>query len=217
MLRGVIFDLDGVVIDSHPIHRRAWRRFLESLNVPVTDEQLEFVTQGGKREDILRYFLGPLSDEQVQKYGVRKEALFREEAFEIQPVKGLAELLTELEATGVCVGLASCGSRARVRYVLERLGWITRFVAIVTGDDVLHGKPDPTIFWKAAAQMQVSAEHSVVIEDAVPGIRAARAAGMRAVGIATNGGTQALLAAGASRVVHDFYSLRVPDLQGLFE
>src|SRR4051794_11081174 len=89
MLKGVIFDLDGVVIDSHPIHRRAWRRFLDLLGVQVTDAELEYVTEGGKREDILRHFLGPLTDRQILDYGQRKEHLFREEALEIDPLKGL--------------------------------------------------------------------------------------------------------------------------------
>lgn len=216
MLKAVIFDLDGVVIDSHPIHRRAWRRFLDSIGVYVSDHDLEYVTEGGKREDILRHFLGPLSQEQVVEYGHRKEQLFREEALEIEPVKGLPEFLAELERAGVAIGLGSCGSRARVVYVLERLGWYERFEVVVTGDDVVHGKPDPSIFRAAGEKLRAPCCDTLVIEDAVPGVQAAVAAGMKAIGVATNGGTKALLAAGALRVVPDFAAVHVSELQQLF-
>lgn len=217
MLKAVIFDLDGVVINSHPIHRRAWQRFLDSVGVSVNREDLEFVTQGGKREDILRHFLGPLTKEQVAEYGQRKEALFREEALEVEPVEGLPDFLDRLEAADVQVGLASCGSQVRIRYILGRLGWIRRFKVIVSGDDVIHGKPDPTIFRKAAIGLGVKPDRSVVIEDAIPGVQGAIAAGMKAIGVATNGGATALLAAGASRVVRDFRSLMVADLDELLD
>lgn len=217
MLNGVIFDLDGVVIDSHPIHRRAWLRFLDSLGISIADGQLEFVTQGGKREDILRHFLGPLTDEQVKDYGRRKEALFREEALEIQPIAGLGELLAALEEAGVQIGLASCGSQMRVHYVLDRLGWTHRFKCILTGDDVAHGKPDPTIFLKAAEKLQVACKDSVVVEDAVPGVQAAVAAGMKAIGVASNGATRDLLAAGAARVISNFMCFSVADMTKLFD
>lgn len=217
MLSGVIFDMDGVVIDSHPIHRRAWKRFLEAIGVVVTEERLEFVTQGGKREDILRYFLGPLTDEQVKEYGQRKEALFREEALTIDPMPGLSRFLADLEEAGIPIGLASCGSRVRISYVLERLGWSSRFRVIVTGDDVLYGKPDPSIFCKAASAMGIPCHYALVFEDAVPGVRGAIAAGMKAIGVSSNGGTRLLLAAGAAGVVPDFSEVRLCDLQKLFE
>jgi len=217
MLNGVIFDMDGVIINSHPIHRRAWKRFLDTLGVNVTAEELEFVTQGGKREDILRHFLGPLSDEQVVEYGHRKEEAFREEALEIDPMPGLSRFLDQLEKAKLAVGLASCGSSVRIRYVLERLNWTGRFKVIVTGDDVKRGKPDPTIFRKAASDMGVVCGEALVFEDAAPGVKAAVSAGMKAIGVASNGGTKLLLAAGASRVVPDFSSITLIDVSQLFE
>jgi len=217
MLNGVIFDMDGVVINSHPIHRRAWKRFLDTVGISVTAKELEFVTQGGKREDILRHFLGPLTDEQVIEYGHRKEALFREEALQIDPMPGLACFLAELEHAKISIGLASCGSRVRIRYVLERLNWTSRFKVIVTGDDVKRGKPDPCIFLRTASQMNISCGEALVFEDAVPGVQGAVAAGMRAVGVASNGGTKLLLAAGAARVVPDFSSITLGDVSRLFE
>lgn len=217
MLNGVLFDLDGVIIDSHPIHRRAWERFLVSVGATITQQELNVVTQGGKREDILRHFLGPLTPEQVAEYGHRKELLFREEALEIRPVCGITEFLQQLEAVDIPVGLASCASRARVQYVLDRLGWSRRFKAVITGDDVIRGKPDPAIFCEAASELEVQASDIVVFEDAVAGVEAAIAAGMKAVGVNTNGICKALLAAGASHVVPDFCAVSVEALNALLE
>ena len=217
MLAAVIFDMDGVILDSHPIHRRAWKRFLEAVGVSVTPEELEFVTQGGKREDILRHYLGSLTAEQVRAYGHWKEALFREEALAIDPMPGLAEFINELEVAGLPIAIASCGSRQRILYVLDRLRWTSRFRVVIAGDDVVQGKPDPAIFRKAADELGVRHREVVVFEDAVAGIQGAVAAGMKAVGVASNGTAHGLLAAGAARVVPDFVNVSVTDVQLLFQ
>ena len=90
MLRGVIFDMDGVLIDSHPIHKRAWRKFFETLEVEVSDRELDFVLDGRKKEDILRHFLDDLPDSEIRDSGHQKEMLFREEAMNIEAVSGVA-------------------------------------------------------------------------------------------------------------------------------
>jgi beta-phosphoglucomutase-like phosphatase (HAD superfamily) len=74
MLKAVIFDLDGVIVDSHPAHQRAWRMFFQSLGKSVSDQELLFVLEGQKREDILRHFLGDPDEQQVKRYGARKES-----------------------------------------------------------------------------------------------------------------------------------------------
>src|SRR5579864_538404 len=150
MLKGVIFDMDGVLIDSHPIHKRAWEKFFASLGLIVSDEELNFVLDGRKKEDILRHFLGDLPDARIKEYGRQKEMLFREEASSIDPVEGALEFLQELTAEGIQVALASCGSKSRIHFILRELGIRDRFAAIVTADDVQFGKPNPDIFKKAA-------------------------------------------------------------------
>ena len=209
MLEGIIFDLDGVVIDSHPIHKKAWRKFLASVGKQVSEQDLDFVMDGGKKEDILRHFLGNLSDEEVRVYGQRKEMLFREEALEFSPVDGFPEFLQQLRRAGVPMGLASSGSRRRVRYILERMGLDRDFEVVITGDDVPSGKPDPTIFLRAANGLHRAPPGLLVVEDAVSGVEAAKRAGMRCLGIASDGRTQLLLDAGADHVVPNFVGLSV--------
>ena len=209
MLKGVIFDLDGVIIDSHPVHKKAWRKFLASVGKQVSDQDLDFVMDGAKKEDILRHFLGDLSDEEVRAYGHRKEMLFREEALELNPVDGLPEFLQQLRQAGIPMALASSGSRRRVHYILQRMGLHRDFQTVITGDDVPSGKPDPTIFLRAADQLGCAHPELLVVEDAVSGVQAAKRVGMKCLAIVSDGRAQLLLDAGADHVVPNFVGLSV--------
>jgi len=216
MLGAVIFDLDGVIVDSHPAHRRAWKVFFQSLGKNVSDEELLFVLEGQKREDILRHFLGDLSEQQVKYYGARKEALFKDCTLELKTMPGVMSFLDQLEAGGVSIALASSASRARVEYILERLQLVRRFGVVVTGDDVARGKPDPTVFRAAARRLKVNPENVLVCEDAVCGVFAAKAAGMKCLAIAADGRGLLLENAGADRVLPDFAAADLEDLRTLF-
>ena len=216
MMTGVIFDMDGVLIDSHPIHKRAWKRFLASLGQQPSDEKLDFVLDGRKREDILRHFLGELTPEQTIAYGQRKEEMFREEAMDVVPIAGVLDLLTELRRCNVNVAVASCGSASRVEFMLERLGLQERFAAVLTGDDVALGKPDPTIFRAAADRIGSPYQTSLVVEDAVSGVIAAKSAGMKCLAITSNGRGPALKNAGADLIASDFREIGFEALNALF-
>jgi beta-phosphoglucomutase len=216
MLKGILFDMDGVVIDSHPVHESAWRRFLASLGRQVTDDELEFVLDGRKKQEILQHFLGDLSDEQIRKYGHQKEMMFREEAQAVKMVDGITAFLDQIQRAGIPMGLATSGSYSRVQYILDRLDLRRRFQVVVTGDDVVKGKPDPAIFVLAARQLQCPHSDVLVVEDAVAGVRAAKKAGMKCLGIAgPNGRGQSLREAGADGVVSNFVGLSVESLHNI--
>src|SRR2546421_10680167 len=110
MLQAVIFDMDGVIVDSHPIHRKTWSRFLELQGKPATDTDLNFIMDGRKREEILRHFLGDLSDEEVRVLGHEKEQLFREESTDLKAINGLIQFVEQLSQTQLKMGVASSGS-----------------------------------------------------------------------------------------------------------
>jgi HAD superfamily hydrolase (TIGR01509 family) len=216
MLTNVIFDMDGVIVDSHEAHIRTWKKFLLSLGKSVSDADLSFVRQGRKKQEILRFFLGELPDDQIQAHCHIKDVLFRSEVQGIKMLPGVQELLEDLKHAGVPIALASCGGTARVHHLLSRLRLRDYFAVIVTGDDVTFGKPDPEIFRRAARHLQVHPAESIVFEDSVSGIRGAKAAGMKCVAIADRQLAPALVQAGADYVLPNFSGLSWIGLQKLF-
>jgi beta-phosphoglucomutase len=216
MLGGVIFDFDGVIVDSHPAHIQAWKAFLLSKGKKITDADLSFVREGAKREEILRHFLGELSPDQIASYGVEKDKLFQASTRELKLVAGFSEFLLQLDSAALPSAVATSGSRNRVEQTLEILNLRKHFRAVVTGNDVERGKPDPSLFLLAAQILQVAASQILVCEDAVAGVLAAKAAGMKCVGIAANGRQSFLKQAGADLVVTDFAHTSLDDVRRLF-
>ena len=213
MLRGIVFDMDGVVIDSHPAHRAAWKSFLKSVGRTTSDSELEIILDGGKREEILRYFLGELQGWQIAEYGKRKDELLRNYSSKLEPMTGIVELLEDIAKAGVQIGLATSASRGRVLGTLQELGLTHYFDIIVTGDEVPAGKPDPAIYRLAAERMQQIPASLLAVEDAVSGVKAARGAGMACVGVAHNGRAELLRSAGADPIIEDFRALTYAHLQ----
>ncbi|HZU30633.1 MAG TPA: HAD family phosphatase [Candidatus Angelobacter sp.] len=216
MLAGVIFDFDGVIAESHPVHLLAWRMFLETVGKSLSDEDLSFVLEGAKREDILQRFLGELTPEQIKLYGAAKEQLFQTHAGAMKLIAGIAEFLDQLDAAGMPYAVASSGSRKRVEGSLEKFDLKPRFRSVVTGDDVSNGKPDPALFLLAAERLSVAPQNLMVCEDAVAGVQAAKKAGMKCLAIATNGREGKLKDAGADLIARDFTTVKLVDVQKLF-
>lgn len=216
MLGAVIFDMDGVLIDSHPIHREAWRELLCILDKPQCESQLDFILEGAKREEILRHFLGDLEQHKIAEYSRMKENLFRKKMDHVRTLPGVEEFLGELRLASIPRAIATSATRSRTHDMLQRLGLIENFSAIVTGDDVHKGKPDPAVFEMAARWLGLAPAQVVVFEDAVSGVQAAKAAGMKCVGIGEGQRLQKLREAGAELVVLDFVGLQLETIQSLF-
>ncbi len=215
MLRGAVFDFDGVIVDSHPAHKRAWKRFLDSVGKTVSEEHLEFVLDGRKREDILRHFMGDLDENQIAEYGLRKEQCFRDEVTHVRIAEGLLGFLEDLQSEQLALAIASSGSKNRIHFLLDRFGLKKYFREVITGDEVQQGKPHPAVFLKAAHQLGMDPSELMAFEDAVSGVIAAKSAGMKCVGIGKLDRVSILLAAGANHVVKDFRSLSSSYLRDL--
>jgi HAD superfamily hydrolase (TIGR01509 family) len=216
MLRGVVFDMDGVIIDSHPAHRLAWKALLQSLGNETSDEELDFILDGWKRAEILKHFLGELTPEQIEEYGNRKAELLQKHNHSVQPIPGVVEFLGDLAEAGIRMGISTSASRKRALGTLEALGLARYFHTIVTGDDVAAGKPDPALYQSAAERMQESPRHLIAVEDAASGVKSARAAGMRCLGVASGPRAHMLQAAGADPIIPDFLSFSLIQLEACF-
>jgi beta-phosphoglucomutase len=215
-LLGVVFDMDGVIVDSHPAHRKAWRHFLRNLGREVSDRDLDFILDGRKRCDILRHFLGDLSEAELLEHGKRKDEFFQQSASEIQPIEGITAFLKCLKRNGILTAVATSASRVRTRSTLDRLGLNEYFSATVSGNDIAQGKPDPTVYRLACRRLNIAPENVFAIEDAVSGVQAARGAGLRCLGVASGSSAEKLRRAGAVHVIESFAGLSASKLRGLF-
>lgn len=216
MLKGIIFDLDGVLVDSHPAHKKAWRAVLASLGREVSQQELEFVVEGHKRAEILRHFFGELNEEQARQYGALKDRFFAHVAHEVTATPGVLDFLDQAKAAGLVLAVATSAGRRRAEETLDALQLRARFRVVVTGDEVMMGKPDPAVFCVAAGGLGLSAENVLVCEDAVAGVQAAKSAGMKCLAIAANGRRTLLEGAGADWVVEDFTRTSLEQLKALF-
>ena len=216
MFSGVVFDLDGVIVDSHPLHKRAWRTFLASVGKDVSEADLDFIFEGRRRREILIHFLGELSDTEILEYGNKKDEFYRDTCAVLEPVAGSVEFIKQLEKTGLRIAVATSASRQRARWTLQQLKIADYFQVVVTGDDVAQSKPDPTIYRLAAQRLSISPECLFAIEDSVCGVRSAKSAGLRCLGIALGTNVNPLILAGADRVFPNLVDLSIGDLEEIF-
>jgi beta-phosphoglucomutase family hydrolase len=182
----LIFDMDGVIVDSNPLHREAWVAFNRRYGVETTDAMVQRM-YGRRNDQIVRDFFGDrLPPEEVAARGAAKEELYREMAagrIEQILVPGLRPFL-ELYR-GAPMAVASNAEPENVDFLLDRAGLRPYFRAVVDGHQVRHPKPHPEIYQRAAALLDIAPANCVVFEDSRAGIAAARAASMRVVGIRT--------------------------------
>jgi len=211
-IRAVVFDMDGVLIDSHPAHRASWREFLHSVDRNVSEDELSFILDGHTRQEILRHFLGDLSPSELSDYGKWKDEVFRSMEHRIQPIPGVIQFVEDLNRLGMACAIATSASEIRTFATIERMGLGDRFDAVVTAGDVSAGKPDPMVYRMACERLNLPPEHGLAFDDAPSGIQSARSAGMRCIGVSSNGLRQQLLHAGAERVIANFVGLAISSL-----
>jgi beta-phosphoglucomutase len=181
---GVIFDMDGVLIDSYQAHFESWSRLYGQLGVPYSEP--DFASDFGRTSrDILRRRFGEdFSLDEFRKLDERKEALFREVLqSSFSTMDGAVELIDALAADGFLMAVGSSGPPENIALCLNKLGRREKFAAVVTGADVSRGKPDPQVFELAASRLGVPAISCAVVEDAVHGVEAANRAGMLSIGM----------------------------------
>ena len=216
MIEGIVFDMDGVLVDSHPVHRVAWSKFLATVGKSVSDEGLSFILAGRRREEILRHFLGDLPEAKIAEYGRQKDSFFQENFHDVKLIPGVRQFLESLETAGLKSAIATSASSVRTWGTLRRLHLRRKFSTVVTGDDVDVGKPDPAVYTLVSRRMNSSPENLVVFEDAPCGVQAAKSAGMRCIGVSTNGRAEVLLQCGADFVVPDFLNVSVEALSCMY-
>lgn len=187
-LKGIIFDLDGVLVDTVPAHFRAWQRMFTEYGYSFDFSDYRELVDGRPRFDGARAVMINHSDAEVREAAGRKNDYYREmiRRGEFVVFDAAVRLVDQCQARGYA--LATASSSVNVSDVLKEAGILHAFSAVIGGDDVANGKPAPDIFLAAARRLEIGAHECVVIEDSLFGVRAAKAGGFKCVGLSSNAG-----------------------------
>jgi len=198
-LRAVIFDWDGVVVDSSAHHERSWEILAAKRGLPLPADH--FKRGFGKKNNVIIPDLGWAKEPaDVEALAHEKEEIYRSLVREkgIEPLPGVRELLSALRAENIPCAIASSTERANLDLPIDLMGLREFFTVIVSGEEVVHGKPDPAVFLLAAERLGIKPADCAVIEDALVGIEAAKRAGMPVLAVATTNPIEALSSADAA-------------------
>ncbi len=213
-LEAAIFDLDGVVVNTVPLHFEAWKQMFNEYGHEFTFDDYKQKVDGIPRYDGAKAILTELSDDEIHTAGDKKQGYFREllDAAEIPRYDSTIKLIGDLQAAGIKVAVIS--SSKNCPHILKKLGLFDRLDTVISGSDITKGKPDPQIFLMAAERVGAQPQDCVVFEDAVLGVEAARRGDMRCVGIDRYDHPERL--AKADVVVKDASEISVDGLKELF-
>lgn len=217
-MKAAIFDMDGVIVDTNPHHRIAWRNYFERYGKPLTDDDFVRYVSGKHNNDILSHLFADraLSVAESRQLAAEKEALFRELYLpDITPVAGLPAFLELLQKNGILTAVATSAPVENLDFVMDALHLRGFFKVLLDESKVSRPKPDPEIYRKAMQLLGVEPQQSVIFEDSTTGIRAARAAGAYVIGLATTETAEELIGVGADEVIRDFTELTARQFQSL--
>jgi HAD superfamily hydrolase (TIGR01509 family) len=187
-LAGVVFDIDGTLLDNMPFHIEAFEAFTAAHGLPSLTLEMRHWMDGRRNSDIFpRLFERAMTEAEIAELSHQKESAYRRlSAGRLEPLTGLIRLLDALDAAGVPVAAATSAPRDNVLHTLRELGLSERLALIARSDEVAHGKPEPDVFLEAARKLGVNAADCVAFEDAPMGVVAAARAGMTVVAITTS-------------------------------
>lgn len=200
----LLFDLDGTLVHSDPAHFQAWREILVPYGVALDDEGYRRRISGRTNPEIVASLLPDLAPDEGRRVAEAKESRFRELAGAMQPVPGLLELVERARRAGCGLALVTNAPRANATLMLRALGLHDAFSVSVLADDIGVGKPDPTPYLHAMAQLGAHPDTSYAFEDSASGVRSAVAAGLRVAGLCGMHSAEMLAKLGAAPVVPDF-------------
>jgi beta-phosphoglucomutase family hydrolase len=212
LIKAAIFDLDGVIVESENAHVEAEKQTFLKYNVQISAEELHRYTGTTAKvmftELIRKYKLSTTFEEMFRQ---KENILFRLLEEDAEPTKGIITLLGKLKSERVKLAVGSGSTKKQIKYVLSKLGIARFFDSVVGAEDIVHSKPDPETFLKAAAELDVDPSECLVVEDSELGVEAAKRAHMKCVGYRNlNSGNQDL--SKADIITDDFSKLNIANL-----
>jgi HAD superfamily hydrolase (TIGR01509 family) len=218
MLTALLFDLDGTLVNTDPIHFLAWQKMLSRYGIEIDEVFYKARISGGLNPEIIADILPQLSPQQSEDFAEEKEAMFREMALKLEPIKGLSEVIAWSRRHSIKLALVTNAPRANTFFMLEVLGLEDTFDLIVLAEDEVAAKPDPTPYQVALQRLGAKTEDAklapanhrfIALEDSPTGIRSATGAGLRTIGITSTHEPEKLLVLGAFMAINDFTDLRL--------
>jgi len=212
--KACIFDLDGVIVDTVPAHFIAWKTMADELNIPFTEDDNEHL-KGISRTDSMKRILAlgnqTKTDEEIIEMTDKKNAIYVEIISKMTPediLPGVTDFIQLLKTNNIATAIGSASKNTPT--ILKAVGLDGTFDAIVDGNQVTHGKPNPEVFLKGAEKLNLAPEDCIVLEDAISGVEAAKRGGMKCIGVG-----EAKVLGKADRVVPDLTNVDIDFLKSL--
>jgi beta-phosphoglucomutase family hydrolase len=216
-MKAVIFDMDGVLVDTNPHHKTAWREYYQRFNKELSDDDFVRYVSGKHNAAIVAHLFDnqSLSEANVKQLSDGKEALFRKlYEHHMAPVSGLIDFLKALKAAGIRLAVATSAPVENLDFVVDTLNIRSYFDVLLNESLVKHPKPDPEIYELAMEKLGVSPDESIIFEDSTTGIQAAKASGAYVIGVTTTQSEDELIPF-VDETINDFTDMTTERLQRL--
>ncbi|MBV9989487.1 MAG: HAD family phosphatase [Chitinophagaceae bacterium] len=204
--KAVIFDLDGVIVDSNPAIEAFWKSWTDRESIPLTEALTREWIHGRKAVDTVGGLFGHLTTARQQQ--IIEDAFVFDQTMQPPGVAGIVPFILDLNLLGIATGVVTSSHHSRMLQFLEALGIADSFTGFVTAHDVTQGKPHPEPYLKMSAQLGIDPASCLVFEDAVSGLRSAAAAGMQVIAVGAESSRSLLMQEGASALIPDFNVLK---------
>jgi beta-phosphoglucomutase len=185
-MKGIIFDMDGVIVNNNPYHKKAWFTFCEKHDIPINDTIFHKLYGRNNRDTLNILFNGKKDNDEIADYAKEKESIYRG-LYEkhIEPVPGLINILNLIKQKNLKISLASSAEKENINFILGHLSIWEYFDIITDSVTIKNGKPDPEIYLTTARSLKIKPQDCMVFEDSLSGIESAVRAGMKVIGIET--------------------------------
>ena len=211
---GLIFDMDGVIVDNHLFHFKSWQVLCQKYGKPLDETHYREQLNGRTLGEVVKFiFNEPMDEDRVREIGHEKEALYRTlyQPY-IKPLSGLLKILSHAERAGIPMVIGTSAPKENVTFTMNGTGIRHYFKHVLDDRAVTNGKPDPEIYLKCAAEINRENDHCVVFEDAVSGLKAGRAAGSKTIALTTSHDQSEL---DADLIIDDFNQINLEQIVSL--
>ena len=215
MLKAIIFDLDGTLVDSLPYHHESWRIFFKKNNIEENDfDEIYKNYKGGGTLELMTSVFGDIyTKDELEKMSDDKEVIFRDiYRSKIFPINGLRKFLDSLKKNNILLSIGSNAIRKNVLMTIKELGITNYFSSIICGDEVSKGKPNPEMYIKTLSNLKVNKNECIIFEDSIEGVTAAKNANIKAIGVTSSQSSEILKSVGAFKTIEDYTKISIDNI-----